>query len=202
MTTQPMSQLAARESLAGWLSRELAAEDCRDAAIQDLSAPGAGYSGKTVFATVSCTDPDGTERVQELVFRVQVPDQQLFVAPDALRQARVMSALAGRPGVPVPAIRFTENDPQVLGAGGGQILDRRVTAVLRRELREGQPASDSRAASCDIGCVVMTPSPRQNAQDVRICRPGQAAVRPGQRPTGAWTRLPDGGRQRRCRTGG
>jgi aminoglycoside phosphotransferase (APT) family kinase protein len=116
MTTQPMSQLAARESLAGWLSRELAAEDCRDAAIQDLSAPGAGYSGKTVFATVSCTDPDGAERVQELVFRVQVPDQQLFVAPDALRQARVMSALAGRPGVPVPAIRFTETDPQVLGA--------------------------------------------------------------------------------------
>ena len=116
MTTQPMSQLAARESLAGWLSRELAAEDCRDAAIQDLSAPGAGYSGKTVFATVSCTDQDGAERVQELVFRVQVPDQQLFVAPDALRQARVMSALAGRPGVPVPAIRFTETDPQVLGA--------------------------------------------------------------------------------------
>src|ERR1700731_1615534 len=116
MTTQPMSQLAARESLGGWLSRELAAQDCRDAAIQDLSAPGAGYSGKTVFATVSCTGQDGAERVQELVFRVQVPDQQLFVAPDALRQARVMSALAGRPGVPVPAIRFTETDPQVLGA--------------------------------------------------------------------------------------
>src|ERR1700727_573736 len=116
MTTQPMSQLAARESLAGWLSRELAAEDCRDAALKDLSAPGAGYSGKTVFATVSCTDPDGAERVQELVFRVQVPDQQLFVAPDALRQARVMSALAGRPGVPVPMIWFTEEDPGVLGA--------------------------------------------------------------------------------------
>jgi len=116
VTTQPMLQLAARESLAGWLSRELAAEDCRDAEIRDLSAPDAGYSGKTVFATVSCTAPDGAERVQELVFRVQVSDQQLFVAPDALRQARVMSALAGRPGVPVPAIRFTETDPQVLGA--------------------------------------------------------------------------------------
>jgi hypothetical protein len=59
MTTQPMPQLAARESLAGWLSRELAAEDCRDAAIQDLSAPDAGYSGKTVFATVSWTDRTG-----------------------------------------------------------------------------------------------------------------------------------------------
>jgi aminoglycoside phosphotransferase (APT) family kinase protein len=111
-----MSQLAARESLAGWLARELAAGGRRDAAIQDLSAPDAGYSGKTIFVTVSCTAPDGAGCLQELVFRVQVPDQQLFVAPDALRQARVMSGLAGQPGVPVPAIRFTEADPQVLGA--------------------------------------------------------------------------------------
>jgi aminoglycoside phosphotransferase (APT) family kinase protein len=116
VTTQPISQLAVRESLAGWLSRELAAEGCRDAVIQDLSAPDAGYSGKTIFVTVSCTAADGAECLQELVFRVQVPDQQLFVAPDALRQARVMSALAGRPGVPVPPIRFTEADTTVLGA--------------------------------------------------------------------------------------
>jgi aminoglycoside phosphotransferase (APT) family kinase protein len=116
VTTQPISQLAVRESLAGWLSRELAAEGCRDAVIRDLSAPDAGYSGKTVFVTASGTAADGAECAQELVFRVQMPDQQLFVAPDALRQARVMSALAGRPGVPVPRIRFTETDPHVLGA--------------------------------------------------------------------------------------
>ena len=116
MTTQPMSQPAARESLVGWLSRRLAAQGCRDVRIQDLSAPDAGYSGKTIFATVSWTAADGAEWLRELVVRVQVPDQQLFVAPDALRQARVMSALAGQVGVPVPKIRFTEADPLVLGA--------------------------------------------------------------------------------------
>jgi aminoglycoside phosphotransferase (APT) family kinase protein len=116
VTTQPISQPAARESLNGWLSRKLAADGCRDVRIQDLSEPDSGYSGKTIFAAVSWTAADGAERLRELVFRVQVPDQQLFVAPDALRQARVMSALAGQPGVPVPEVRFTESDPQVLGA--------------------------------------------------------------------------------------
>ena len=115
-TPQPMTQSAALESLAGWLSRRLAADGGSDVRILDLSAPDAGYSGKTLFVTASWTAADGTERTRELVFRVQVADQQLFVAPDALRQARVMSALVGQPGVPVPKIRFTETDPQVLGA--------------------------------------------------------------------------------------
>jgi aminoglycoside phosphotransferase (APT) family kinase protein len=111
-----MSQPAVRQSLAGWLSRRLAADGGRNAAIQDLSVPDAGYSGKTIFVTATWTAADGAERRRELVFRVQVPDQQLFATPDALRQARVMSALAGQPGVPVPAIRFTEADPEPLGA--------------------------------------------------------------------------------------
>jgi aminoglycoside phosphotransferase (APT) family kinase protein len=114
MTAMPPP--AVRQALAGWLSRRLAADSGRDVRIQDLSAPDAGYSGKTIFATASWTAADGAECLRELVFRVQVPDQQLFVAPDALRQARVMSALAGQPGVPVPKIQFTEADPQVLGA--------------------------------------------------------------------------------------
>jgi aminoglycoside phosphotransferase (APT) family kinase protein len=111
-----MSQPATLESLRDWLSRRLAADGGRDVRIRDLSAPDAGYSGKTMFVTASWTAADGAGCLRELVFRVQVPDQQLFVAPDALRQARVMSALAGQPGLPVPKIRFTEADPRVLGA--------------------------------------------------------------------------------------
>jgi aminoglycoside phosphotransferase (APT) family kinase protein len=111
-----MSQPAARDSLANWLSLRLAGEGCRDIRIHDLSAPDAGYSGKTIFVTASWTRADGAECLGEFVFRVQTADQQLFVAPDALRQAQVMSGLAGQPGVPVPKIRFTEADPQVLGA--------------------------------------------------------------------------------------
>ena len=104
------------EALGGWLSRRLAARGCHDVRIRDLSAPDAGYSGKTIFVTASWIGPDGAECLRELVFRVQVPDKQLFVAPDALRQAQVMSALAGQPGVPVPGIWFTEADPEALGA--------------------------------------------------------------------------------------
>jgi aminoglycoside phosphotransferase (APT) family kinase protein len=104
------------EALGGWLSQRLAAQGCQDVRLAGLSQPDAGYSGKTIFAEATWTAPDGGRRQAELVFRVQTSDQQLFVAPDALRQARVMSALAGLPGVPVPEIRFTETDPQVLGA--------------------------------------------------------------------------------------
>jgi aminoglycoside phosphotransferase (APT) family kinase protein len=116
LTAQPMPQLAAHNPLADWLSRTLAGQGCRDVRIGDLSSPDAGYSGRTVFVAASWTAADGTPCQRELVFRVQVPDQQLFAAPDALRQARVMSGLAGQPGVPVPAIRFTEADPRLLGA--------------------------------------------------------------------------------------
>jgi aminoglycoside phosphotransferase (APT) family kinase protein len=104
------------EVLGGWLRRRLAGQGCRDVRLGGLSQPDAGYSGRTIFAAASWTAPDGVRSQHELVFRVQVADQQLFVAPDALRQARVMSALAGRPGIPVPRIRFTERDPTVLGA--------------------------------------------------------------------------------------
>ncbi|HEY6791577.1 MAG TPA: phosphotransferase family protein [Trebonia sp.] len=105
-----------REALGGWLTGQLAARGCQDVRLGDLAQPDAGYSGRTIFAAASWTSPDGGACAHELVFRVQMADQQLFVAPDALRQAGVMSALAGQPGVPVPRIWFTEADPAVLGA--------------------------------------------------------------------------------------
>jgi len=39
------------EALGGWLSQMLAARGCHDVRIHDLSAPDAGYSGKTIFVT-------------------------------------------------------------------------------------------------------------------------------------------------------
>jgi aminoglycoside phosphotransferase (APT) family kinase protein len=105
-----------REALGEWLARQLAGRGCREVLLGELSEPDAGYSGRTVFAEVSWTGPDGSRERRELVVRVQTPDQQLFVAPDALRQARIMAALGGCPGVPVPEIWFTEADPGVLGA--------------------------------------------------------------------------------------
>jgi aminoglycoside phosphotransferase (APT) family kinase protein len=116
MVAQSASQPVTRETLGNWLSGRLAAQGCQDVRLAELSQPDAGYSGRTIFAAASWTAPDGSRSQHGLVFRVQVPDTQLFVAPDALRQARVMSALAGQPGVPVPGIWFNEADPGVLGA--------------------------------------------------------------------------------------
>lgn len=113
---EPTAVAATREALGGWLSDRLARQGCREVRLGELSQPDAGYSGRTVFATATWTAPDGERRREELVVRVQPPEQQLFVAPDALRQARTMRGLARRPGVPVPVIWFTEDDPGVLGA--------------------------------------------------------------------------------------
>jgi aminoglycoside phosphotransferase (APT) family kinase protein len=105
-----------RDMLGDWLASRLASEGCREVRLGELSQPAAGYSGRTFFAEASFVAADGSRCQQELVVRVQSPDQQLFVAPDALRQARIMTALAGRPGLPVPKVWFTEADPHVLGA--------------------------------------------------------------------------------------
>jgi aminoglycoside phosphotransferase (APT) family kinase protein len=114
--TPDKTAAASRDALGGWLSERLTGQGCRDVRLGELSQPDAGYSGRTLFAAATWIARDGGRRSEELVVRVQPPEQQLFVAPDALRQARTMAGLAGRPGVPVPAIWFTEEDPEVLGA--------------------------------------------------------------------------------------
>jgi aminoglycoside phosphotransferase (APT) family kinase protein len=112
VTTDSTDTTVTREVLGDWL----AGQGWRDVRLGELTQPDAGYSGRTVFAETSWTDADGAQRHEELVVRVQPPGHQLFVAPDALRQAAVMRGLAGQPGVPVPRIWFTESDPAVLGA--------------------------------------------------------------------------------------
>jgi aminoglycoside phosphotransferase (APT) family kinase protein len=114
VTAKPSATpVVSREVLGDWLSRRLGRRGGRDVRLGELSQPDAG---RTVLAEVSWTARDGRRCRTDLVVRVQSSDQQLFVAPDALRQARIMQALAGRPGVPVPEVWFTEADPGVLGA--------------------------------------------------------------------------------------
>jgi aminoglycoside phosphotransferase (APT) family kinase protein len=115
-TTPTFDVLAARARLAGWLERRIAEQGGAEVELGEITQPDAGYSGKTLFATATWSAADGERRSEELVFRVQSSDNQLFVAPDALRQARTMQGLAGTPGVPVPRILYSEPDPDVLGA--------------------------------------------------------------------------------------
>jgi len=104
------------DTLRKWLSDTLVPEAHSNFTIHDLDAPDAGFSGQTVFFTASWTADDGTRESHELVLRMQSSNHQLFTEPDALRQAAVMQALGGHPGVVTPRIVLTEADPAVLGA--------------------------------------------------------------------------------------
>ncbi|WP_431839514.1 phosphotransferase family protein [Gordonia hongkongensis] len=105
----------AREVLDSWLPPRIA-PDGTDFEISDLSAPDAGYSGKTVFLTATWTDPAGNRRRADLVLRMQASDHQLFTTPDAPRQAEIMKRLGRTARVAVPEIVCIERDSSILGA--------------------------------------------------------------------------------------
>lgn len=106
----------ARGTLARWAATHLAPRGHADFQLSDFSAPNAGYSGKTVFFTASWLSPQGHTVRRDLVLRMQAADHQLFMAPDALRQAEVMHRLGRHSTVPMPNIVAREADSEVLGA--------------------------------------------------------------------------------------
>jgi len=98
-----------------WLPPRLTPGASTMMSISDLSAPDAGYSGKTAFFTASWIDPQHRHHSEDLVLRLQAPDHQLFTTPDAPRQAEVMRRL-GRHGIAVPRVVGVETDASLLGA--------------------------------------------------------------------------------------
>lgn len=109
--------VATARTLENWLRERLPAGAVT---VSGLTVPKAGFSNETIIGTATWTPlAEGSARstaVQEMdfVLRVQPSDHQLYLAPDALRQARTMTALYGH--VPVPRVLFTEPDSSVLGA--------------------------------------------------------------------------------------
>jgi aminoglycoside phosphotransferase (APT) family kinase protein len=116
--TATRGQLAGdvRETLERWLPSRLAPSGHSNFEISEFSAPDAGYSGKTVFFTASWNERDGETHREDLVLRTQASDHQLFVEPDAVRQAEVMRMLGRHNDVKTPEIVLTERDPNILGA--------------------------------------------------------------------------------------
>lgn len=104
-----------REALHDWLPPRLTPTGVTALEVSELTAPSAGYSGKTAFFTASWIDQAGTHHAEELVLRAQADDHQLFTAPDAPRQAEVMRRL-GAGGIPVPEIVGIERDASILGS--------------------------------------------------------------------------------------
>jgi aminoglycoside phosphotransferase (APT) family kinase protein len=104
-----------RDGLRSWLPSRIAPGAVTSFEISELTAPSGGFSGKTVFFTVSWADSAGRWHSDDLVLRIQANDHQLFTTPDAPRQAEVMRRL-GQHGVPVPHIVGVEYDKTVFGA--------------------------------------------------------------------------------------
>jgi aminoglycoside phosphotransferase (APT) family kinase protein len=89
-------------------------EDSQVVKIVDLAVPKAGFSNETILATAQWRTPLGEIHEREIVLRIEPTRHQLFLAPDALRQAAVMNVL--QPYVRVPEVLFTESRADILGA--------------------------------------------------------------------------------------
>jgi aminoglycoside phosphotransferase (APT) family kinase protein len=101
-----------RADVGRWLAGQLGVDRVE---VADVAFPKAGFSNETLFLTATWRDAGG-EHVEELVLRIEPTSHQLFVQPDAIFQAAMMTALARHPGTPVPKIWFTETDASILGA--------------------------------------------------------------------------------------
>ena len=97
-----------RKALAAWLAEKVGA----DVELGEFAGPGAtGFSNETIIV-----DATYAGAVDRLVVRVAPTGYTLF--PDAAFEAQhqILVTLATQTSVPVPAVRWYETDPSVLGA--------------------------------------------------------------------------------------
>jgi aminoglycoside phosphotransferase (APT) family kinase protein len=100
-----------RARLATWLAGKL---DVERVDLSPLTKPGAGFSNETLLADVAWQD-GGATRADRLVFRLEPRDVRVFPEYDLSQQVRVMQCLRGT-GVPVPTVRWLEEDAGVAGS--------------------------------------------------------------------------------------
>jgi aminoglycoside phosphotransferase (APT) family kinase protein len=101
-----------------WLAARLGREvdsTVERVVVSEVARPPAGQSSDTWLFRATWADR-GRGRNARFVLKRQPSDNQLFLAADVLREARVLSGLASVPEVPVPRVIGTEPDPGVLGA--------------------------------------------------------------------------------------
>jgi aminoglycoside phosphotransferase (APT) family kinase protein len=101
-----------RADVGSWLAKRLGV---RDVAVGAVTFPKAGFSNETMFIDASWQDAEG-QHEEQMVLRIEPTSHQLFIRPDAMFQAAMMTALARHPGTPVPRVWFTESDPSIVGA--------------------------------------------------------------------------------------
>jgi aminoglycoside phosphotransferase (APT) family kinase protein len=100
------------QALEKWLSPRLRADDLQ---VSALTRAGEGSSNETVVFTVTWS-AGGKTGERRLVLRVQPSDHQLFLEPDAVREAAVVHEVGQTGSVPVPEVIGAESDPTIIGA--------------------------------------------------------------------------------------
>lgn len=100
--------------LQDWLRTRM--PQASDVSIDKLEVPSAsGLSNLTILFDASWTQ-DGQSRSEQLVARVAPEGPAVFMQYDLGKEFKVMQALAEHTAVPVPAVRWVEEDASVLGA--------------------------------------------------------------------------------------
>lgn len=102
-----------RNRLQAWFQRRL--RDARDLSVGELRGPSdTGFSSDTLLFDLRWRTSDGQERCEKLVARLAPTGFTVFPHYEIGKQYRVMEAV-GRAGVPVPRVRWLEEDPEPLG---------------------------------------------------------------------------------------
>lgn len=103
-----------RAVLTPWLTKHTGADD--EVEITEFSVPQSnGFSNETFLLKASWQE-GGQSQTADLVLRSQAPDHQVFPVVDLINQQyRTMELLGEHTSVPVPAVRWFESDPSVLG---------------------------------------------------------------------------------------
>jgi len=103
-----------RRILSPWLAERAGADDGVE--ISEFSVPQSnGFSNET-FLLKASWQTDGEPHDADLVLRSQAPEHQVFPVVDLINQQYTTMDLLGRhTAIPVPAVRWSESDPAVLG---------------------------------------------------------------------------------------
>ena len=102
-----------RRSLENWLRRKLPRSASVELSSLEMPA-GNGLSNETFMLEASWVEAAAVQK-QGLVARTQVPGPGLHMTYDVLMQAAVMESLKKHSDVPVPTVRWKEEDPSVVG---------------------------------------------------------------------------------------
>ena len=105
------NESAIHDSLTAWFKKRI--DKAQGLSLSPLKQPSTGFSNETYLCEVSFS-LEGKARSEEVVVRLEPLGFQIFPEYDLSRQFRIMQCLSAT-DVPVPRVRWLEEDRSVLG---------------------------------------------------------------------------------------